>query len=1167
MAFVLMGFTALSALPPTLAAAAASPRLSTHYNLSLSKVATASNATIGHHSLSLSKVAPSVPKIRFASPHSVRRDVQCPNGQWIGFNNGNTDINAFYGGNTGTGPNGCEVEDNPVAFPTGSPANIPATFSIPASTTAQVNGTITVAATGSLTIPAGDTLIMENNYSIFVQSGGTLNLTGTGTLPAQTVTVKALHNSPGNWGMIDYEVGSAGAIAYSVVNDAGGGENDGNSNYVYTELALEGVSISVTHSQFLNSYGNGIEITQGGNPTLTSDTFTYQTNLGFSSSSGYAVVYDFVPGGLTGSVSGLSSTGYGYNDVEIGNGGPAQSFSGTGTWPQAGIPYRINVDIQVSSGSMLTIASGVTILMDNKSIFAESGSTLNLSGASGSMVTITSANDYLGSPSPDKPGDWGMVDYKDGSAGSVTYTTLRDGGGGATGSANYLYTNLAIEGVRSAVAVTNSTFANSYENGIELTDNAKATILNDTFSYCTSCSFGANSNYAVHYDFVPGNLMSGTGAGATPLISGLTSTGYGYNFVYIPGGSSGLFSTTGTWPNPGIAYLVDNDLHITAGASLTLAAGDTFLVSGDLYADNKGTLAIAGTPSAPVTLTSSKDFALSTNAPSPGDWGGIDYQNGSKGSVAYAIVKYGGAYSQDGYADLVIANPASSLSVTDSSFVYSGGNDVEVVGGAFPHLNRDVFGQVPNSDFGVDNYNYTSGAKVDATRDYWSSVGGPASGTLAPASAGVADVPWYSNSATGTSTAAVPAPKAYGAAGSIGVHGAGGTGGIGVDTFNANPETMSPQGSPQLYFDARTWSSSNFTSVTLKDCDGTSGRSLDFYSGGTWKKLSNVTGPDANGCLSASLTASTTPSVSSLAGNGVAFAAALPIEPTTTKVTSSAANNTSTYGQSFTLTATVQATLGTPTGSVVFESDGTALGAAQTLSAGKASFKVSKISAGTHAITAVYTPASGANFSGSTSSPALTEVVNKATLAVKATNEAATYGGKLPKLAWSANFAGGDTSSSLTKQPTCATAAKTSLGKISSGAGTYTISCSGAVDTNYNISYVSGKLTVKPAGVSVSYAGPTSITSKKSVTLSGFLKTTSGTGISGRKLTFTLGSGGGSQSCTSGKTSSSGKASCTISKVTYKKGQTKVVVKFAGDPSGSSDFFTAGSATKSVTVK
>ena len=206
--------------------------------------------------------------------------------------------------------------------------------------------------------------------------------------------------------MIDYESGSAGGIAYSVINDGGGGDTDGNSDYVYAELVIEGVNISVSHSQFENSYGNGIEITQGANPTLTSDSFTYTYNS--SSSSGYAVVYDFVPGNLTGALNGLSSTGYGYNDVEIGSGGGPGSFSGTGTWPQAGIPYRTGIDVQVSSGATLTIAAGVTVLMDGTNLYAESGSTLNLSGTSGSMVTLTSSHDIWARPAPTSQatGEW-----------------------------------------------------------------------------------------------------------------------------------------------------------------------------------------------------------------------------------------------------------------------------------------------------------------------------------------------------------------------------------------------------------------------------------------------------------------------------------------------------------------------------------------------------------------------------------------------------------------------------------------------------------------------------------------------------------------------------------------------------------------------------------------
>ena len=52
-------------------------------------------------------------------------------------------------------------------------------------------------------------------------------------------------------------------------------------------------------------------------------------------------------------------------------------------------------------------------------------------------------------------------------------------------------------------------------------------------------------------------------------------------------------------------------------------------------------------------------------------------------------------------------------------------------------------------------------------------------------------------------------------------------------------------------------------------------------------------------------------------------------------------------------------------------------------------------------------------------------------------------------------FVNGDSASSLSTQPTCTTTATSS-----SPAGTYPSSCSGAVDANYNITYVPGAVTV-----------------------------------------------------------------------------------------------------------
>jgi hypothetical protein len=71
-----------------------------------------------------------------------------------------------------------------------------------------------------------------------------------------------------------------------------------------------------------------------------------------------------------------------------------------------------------------------------------------------------------------------------------------------------------------------------------------------------------------------------------------------------------------------------------------------------------------------------------------------------------------------------------------------------------------------------------------------------------------------------------------------------------------------------------------------------------------------------------------------------------------------------------------------------------------------------------------------------------------------------TYGGTVPTITASySGFANGDTSASLTTQPTCSTTATST-----SPVGSYPSSCKGAVDTNYAISYVNGTVTVVPGG-------------------------------------------------------------------------------------------------------
>jgi Bacterial Ig-like domain (group 3) len=101
-----------------------------------------------------------------------------------------------------------------------------------------------------------------------------------------------------------------------------------------------------------------------------------------------------------------------------------------------------------------------------------------------------------------------------------------------------------------------------------------------------------------------------------------------------------------------------------------------------------------------------------------------------------------------------------------------------------------------------------------------------------------------------------------------------------------------------------------------------------------------------------------------------------PAGPANTTVVVSATPNPAQVGSTVTLNATVTASTGTPAGTVQFQVGGTAVGGAVTLnSAGTASTTTTFTAAGPQSVTAVYTPATGTNFSGSTSA-AFTENVS-----------------------------------------------------------------------------------------------------------------------------------------------------------------------------------------------
>ena len=89
--------------------------------------------------------------------------------------------------------------------------------------------------------------------------------------------------------------------------------------------------------------------------------------------------------------------------------------------------------------------------------------------------------------------------------------------------------------------------------------------------------------------------------------------------------------------------------------------------------------------------------------------------------------------------------------------------------------------------------------------------------------------------------------------------------------------------------------------------------------------------------------------------------------------------------------------------------------------------------------------------------------VTPGALTITVNSPSKVYGAALPALTASySGFVNGDTSASLTTQPTLSTTAT-----ASSAVGTYTTTAKGAVDANYTISYVAGTLSVTPAALTI----------------------------------------------------------------------------------------------------
>ena len=217
-----------------------------------------------------------------------------------------------------------------------------------------------------------------------------------------------------------------------------------------------------------------------------------------------------------------------------------------------------------------------------------------------------------------------------------------------------------------------------------------------------------------------------------------------------------------------------------------------------------------------------------------------------------------------------------------------------------------------------------------------------------------------------------------------------------------------------------------------------------------------------------------------------------------------------TYGDSATLSATGGAS-GNP---VTFSLDSTS-GAGVCVLSGTDGTQLSYTAVGSCVVDA--DQAAGGNYAAAPTVQR-TFPVAAAPLTVTASSPTAVYGAGVPAVTASySGFVNGDSASTLSPAPTCSTTAT-----AGAGAGSYVTSCSGAVDPNYTIGYVTGTLTIARADQTIQIMTPAPASASYGASF-----TVAATSSSG--LTVGYASGGACSNSGATFTMTSGTGTCTVS--------------------------------------
>lgn len=475
----------------------------------------------------------------------------------------------------------------------------------PAGQVQRITGDVHIPLGSTLTIQQGAVIKFNDNSDIDFLVDGTLLAQGTAGAPIIFTELRddtggdtngnGSANGPArsNWGALVFQASSTGSILNNVEVRYGGWRAD-------AEVVVNGGQLTWTNGVVRDANGYGVRIANA-SPTLT--------NISYINSAFAAISMDLNSAPV---ISGVTMTNNGWNGLWMDPG----TLPGNATWNNPDIVYILPDDITVPQGKTLTLGAGQIIKTGFRTELFVDGTLIANGTAAKPVIFANPADDTAG-------GDTN----NNGTANNAS----NDASGGIVFSAT------STGSVLDHVEVRNS----GYDVGAAIVVNsAPITVTNSLIRNSVNAGMSLNSSTAV----ITGTVFQSSTLEAinATLSSNLTINGNSYsnngiNGLLMRGGS---LAADATWNSPDTVYVLQDDVTVPQGKTLTIGAGQIIKAGFRTELFVNGTLNVNGTVAKPVIFASPSDDTAggdtnnngATN-PANDPSGGIVFSSTSAGSV------------------------------------------------------------------------------------------------------------------------------------------------------------------------------------------------------------------------------------------------------------------------------------------------------------------------------------------------------------------------------------------------------------------------------------------------------------------------------------------------------------------------------------------------------